>query len=409
MSSGTDRRTHPSTLMVMATSARPDRNRRPWRSTGSMIVAGLLALAMIASLLLIFSESVQLLRVAVVVALWAATVGAIAMNKYRRESALDRAKADDLKTVYELQLQREIAARREYELTVEEKVRSDLKLDAGEMAALRTELATLRRTLEMLFDGRLPDDVVALEGQAEKLRELSEAARVSAPRPSGPAFASPDDEPVTAETESVEAAMRAAKASEKTPTKGDGAEPQTEKQAKVEAASGKTATGKTATGKTATGKGTSEKAATGKVTAGKATAGPDVEDAEIEDAEVEEPKTEKPETEKPKTPDPKTGATKAAGAEKTADGKPEPQKPGKHESGSDPDPQTGADEAGAASQGDDPAEGANTTEKAAGAAETAEGDDEDDDESSGRRSRRRRANGEGRTVAEILASLSAER
>ncbi|WP_186455263.1 DUF6779 domain-containing protein [Rhodococcus rhodochrous] len=393
----------------MATSARPDRNRRPWRSTGSMIVAGLLALAMIASLLLIFSESVQLLRVAVVVALWAATVGAIAMNKYRRESALDRAKADDLKTVYELQLQREIAARREYELTVEEKVRSDLKLDAGEMAALRTELATLRRTLEMLFDGRLPDDVVALEGQAEKLRELSEAARVSAPRPSGPAFASPDDEPVTAETESVEAAMRAAKASEKTPTKGDGAEQRTEKQAKVEAATGKTATGKTATGKTATGKGTSEKAATGKVTAGKATAGPDVEDAEIEDAEVEEPKTEKPETEKPKTPDPKTGATKAAGAEKTADGKPEPQKPGKHESGSDPDPQTGADEAGAASQGDDPAEGANTTEKAAGAAETAEGDDEDDDESSGRRSRRRRADGEGRTVAEILASLSAER
>ncbi|MGN0125743.1 DUF6779 domain-containing protein [Rhodococcus sp. BUPNP1] len=403
----------------MATSARPDRNRRPWRSTGSMIVAGLLALAMIASLLLIFSESVQLLRVAVVVALWAATVGAIAMNKYRRESALDRAKADDLKTVYELQLQREIAARREYELTVEEKVRSDLKLDAGEMAALRTELATLRRTLEMLFDGRLPDDVVALEGQAEKLRELSEAARVSAPRPSGPAFASPDDEPVTAETESVEAAMRAAKASEKTPTKGDGAEPQTEKQAKVEAASGKTATGKTATGKTATGKtatgktatgkGTSEKAATGKVTAGKATAGPDVEDAEIEDAEVEEPKTEKPETEKPKTPDPKTGATKAAGAEKTADGKPEPQKPGKHESGSDPDPQTGADEAGAKSKGDDPAEGKDTAAKADGAAETTEEDDEDDDESSGRRSRRRRANGEGRTVAEILASLSAER
>ncbi|MCR8695004.1 hypothetical protein NWP13_20930 [Rhodococcus pyridinivorans] len=398
----------------MATSARPDRNRRPWRSTGSMIVAGLLALAMIASLLLIFSESVQLLRVAVVVALWAATVGAIAMNKYRRESALDRAKADDLKTVYELQLQREIAARREYELSVEEKVRADLKLDAGEMAALRTELATLRRTLEMLFDGRLPDDVVALEGQAEKLRELSEAARVSAPRPSGPAFASPDDEPVTAETESVEAAMRAAKASEKTPGKGDVEEPRTEKQAKAEAV-----TGKTATGKTATGKGTVEKAATEKVTAGKATAGPDVEDAEIEDAEVEDPKAVDPKAGDTKTGDPKTGATKTgdpktgdakvASAEKTADGKPEPQKPGKHESGSDPDPQTDADEAGAKSKGDDPAEGKDTAAKADAAAETTEEDDEDDDESSGRRSRRRRANGEGRTVAEILASLSAER
>ena len=369
-----------------------------------MIVAGLLALAMIASLLLIFSESVQLLRVAVVVALWAATVGAIAMNKYRRESALDRAKADDLKTVYELQLQREIAARREYELSVEEKVRADLKLDAGEMAALRTELATLRRTLEMLFDGRLPDDVVALEGQAEKLRELSEAARVSAPRPSGPAFASPDDEPVTAETESVEAAMRAAKASEKTPGKGVVEEPRPEKQAKD----------KTATGKTATGKGMAEKSTAGKATAASATAGPDVEDAEIEDAEVEntkavDPKAVDPKAGDTKTGDPKTGATKAAGAEKTADGKSEPQKLGKHESGSDPDPQTDADEAGAESQGEDPAGGANTAQKVAGSVETTEENDEDDDESSGRRSRRRRAEGEGRTVAEILASLSAER
>ncbi|QQM53566.1 hypothetical protein JGU70_02145 [Rhodococcus pyridinivorans] len=375
--------------MVMATSARPDRNRRPWRSTGSMIVAGLLALAMIASLLLIFSESVQLLRVAVVVALWAATVGAIAMNKYRRESALDRAKADDLKTVYELQLQREIAARREYELTVEEKVRADLKLDAGEMAALRTELATLRRTLEMLFDGRLPDDVVALEGQAEKLRGLSEAARVSAPRPSGPAFASPDDEPVTAETESVEAAMRAAEASEKTSAKGDVEEPRAEKQAKVDSATGKSATGKV----------TVEKA-----TAGKAAAGPDVEDAEIEDAEVEDQKVGDT-----KTGDPKTGDAKVASAEKAADGKAEPQKPGKHEPGSDPDPQTDADGAGAKTKGDDPAERKDTAAKADGAAETTQKDDEDDHESSGRRSRRRRADGEGRTVAEILASLSAER
>ncbi len=362
-----------------------------------MIVAGLLALAMIASLLLIFSESVQLLRVAVVVALWAATVGAIAMNKYRRESALDRAKADDLKTVYELQLQREIAARREYELSVEEKVRADLKLDAGEMAALRTELATLRRTLEMLFDGRLPDDVVALEGQAEKLRELSEAARVSAPRPSGPAFASPDDEPVTAETESVEAAMRAAK----TPGKGGVEEPRPEKQAKDKAA----------TGKTAAGKGTAEKSTAGKATAASAIAGPDVEDAEIEDAEVEDPKAVDPKagdtkTGGPKTEDPKTGDAKVASAEKTADGKPEPQKPGKHESDSDPDPQTDADEAGAKTKGNDPAEGKNTAAKADGAAETTE---EDDEESSGRRSRRRRADGEGRTVAEILASLSAER
>jgi len=168
-----------------------------------MIVAGLLALAMVASLLLVVSDSVQVLRIAVVVALWAATVGAIAMTKYRRESALEKAKVDDLKTVYDLQLEREISARREYELTVEEKVRSDLRIDAEEMAALRHELATLRRNLEVLFDGRLPDENVALGGQADRRRELDATTRVTAPRPSGPAFASPDDEPLTAETITV--------------------------------------------------------------------------------------------------------------------------------------------------------------------------------------------------------------
>ncbi|AWG97561.1 hypothetical protein DCN13_02745 [Rhodococcus ruber] len=167
-----------------------------------MIVAALLALALIASLFLVFSDSVQLLRVGLVVALWAATVGAIAMTKYRRESALDRAKVRDLQTVYELQLEREIAARREYELTVEEKVRSELRIDADQMAALRAELAALRRNLEVLFDGRLPEDRAALWAGRGQLQELGGGNfRVTAaPRPAGPFFASPDDEPVTAET-----------------------------------------------------------------------------------------------------------------------------------------------------------------------------------------------------------------
>ncbi|WP_161996525.1 DUF6779 domain-containing protein [Rhodococcus sp. YH1] len=167
-----------------------------------MIVAALLALALIASLFLVFSDSVQLLRVGLVVALWAATVGAIAMTKYRRESALDRAKVRDLQTVYELQLEREIAARREYELTVEEKVRSELRIDADQMAALRAELGALRRNLEVLFEGRLPEDRAALWAGRGQLQELGGGNfRVTAaPRPAGPFFASPDDEPVTAET-----------------------------------------------------------------------------------------------------------------------------------------------------------------------------------------------------------------
>lgn len=168
-----------------------------------MIVAALLALAMAASLVLVFSQSVQLLRIGIVVALWAATIGAIAMTKYRRESALEKAKIDDLKTVYELQLEREISARREYELTVEQKVRSQLEVEAGEMAQLRADLAALRRSLEVLLDGPVQEDRTALKSVVKPVHEIGtrvSSPKVSAPRPAGPAFASPDDEPLTAET-----------------------------------------------------------------------------------------------------------------------------------------------------------------------------------------------------------------
>lgn len=184
-----------------------------------MIIAALLALAVIASLFLIFSNSVQLLRVGLVVALWAATLGAIAMTKYRRESALDKAKVADLQTVYELQLEREISARREYELSVEGRVRREVTADAEELAGLRAELVALRRNLEALFEGGLLPEQTALKTDSTRVPELggsSYGAYQPAPSglyvpgagqsgPSQPApnvggLASPNDDPVTAET-----------------------------------------------------------------------------------------------------------------------------------------------------------------------------------------------------------------
>lgn len=204
-----------------------------------MIVAGLLALAVIASLFLIFSNSVQLLRVGLVVALWAATLGAIAMTKYRRESALDKAKVADLQTVYELQLEREISARREYELSVEGRVRREVSADAEELSALRAELVALRRNLEALFDGGLLPERPALKADSTRVGELGggpyrayqpaasglyvpgagqnatgspspQGGSLAAPSPQGGSLASPspqvgglaspNDGPVTAET-----------------------------------------------------------------------------------------------------------------------------------------------------------------------------------------------------------------
>jgi hypothetical protein len=141
----------------------------------------LLVLAIVASSALVFTSRVELLKLAVIVALWAAFVAAFASVIYRRQSDVDQARARDLKMVYDLQLDREISARREYELTVESQLRRELAselraLGADEVAALREELAALRTNLEILFDADL-DHRPALDTARTTGRAYSDWAR----------------------------------------------------------------------------------------------------------------------------------------------------------------------------------------------------------------------------------------
>ncbi|WP_218025910.1 DUF6779 domain-containing protein [Nocardia miyunensis] len=221
----------------MVPPARSSTSRRRRVDAGKLIIGGLVLLGLIASAFLILSSSVQLIRVGLVVALWAAVIGALAASRYRREAAIDQAKVHDLQTVYKLQLEREITARREYELGVEARVRQEVAADAGEMAALRAELTALRESLQRLFDGDLLADRPALRADAIRLQELPGAYAATTPsandnpeetdtwdawsspvvarypvtpvfepdHPEPPAFASPYDEPVTAETSVVTA------------------------------------------------------------------------------------------------------------------------------------------------------------------------------------------------------------
>ena len=144
----------------MTVLTRGRRPRRSGRRPGWLLLTVLLVLAIMASSALVFTNRVELLKLAVILALWAAVVAAFVSVIYRRQSDVDSAKARDLKLVYDLQLDREISARREYELTVESELRRELSTEiraqaADEMAALRAELAALRANLEYLFDADL--------------------------------------------------------------------------------------------------------------------------------------------------------------------------------------------------------------------------------------------------------------
>ncbi|BBY64480.1 DUF6779 domain-containing protein [Mycolicibacterium helvum] len=152
----------------MTVLSRGARNRRGGRRPGWLLLTVLLVLAIAASSALVFTNRAELLKLAVILSLWAAVIAAFVSVIYRRQSDLDAARARDLKLVYDLQLDREISARREYELSVESHLRRELASElraqaADEVAALRSELAALRANLEILFDADLGDRP-ALEG-----------------------------------------------------------------------------------------------------------------------------------------------------------------------------------------------------------------------------------------------------
>ena len=141
----------------MTVLSRGARVRRGGRRPGWVLLTVLLVLAIGASSALVFTNRVELLKLAVILALWAAVAGAFVSVLYRRQSDADQSRVRDLKLVYDLQLDREIAARREYELTVESQLRRELASElraqaADDLAELRAELSALRTSLEILFD-----------------------------------------------------------------------------------------------------------------------------------------------------------------------------------------------------------------------------------------------------------------
>ncbi|MBW0015759.1 DUF6779 domain-containing protein [Mycobacterium sp.] len=168
----------------MTVLSRGARVRRGGRRPGWVLLTALLVLAMGASSALVFTNRVELLKLAVILALWAAVAGAFVSVLYRRQSDADQSRVRDLKLVYDLQLDREISARREYELTVESQLRRELASElrahaADDLAALRAELSALRTSLEILFDTDLAHRpaLETLETDAPRARAYSDWER----------------------------------------------------------------------------------------------------------------------------------------------------------------------------------------------------------------------------------------
>ncbi|MGI5221838.1 DUF6779 domain-containing protein [Nocardia sp. CA-290969] len=158
----------------MVSPSRSSSSARRREDVGKLFLGALVLLGLVASVFLVVSDKVQFVRVGLVAALWAAVLGAWAVSRYQST-------VRELRRTYEIELEREISARREHDLGIEARVRAEVGADASEMAALRAELAVLRRQLERLFDGDLPPERPALRAAAFRMPELPGAGE----RPGG--------------------------------------------------------------------------------------------------------------------------------------------------------------------------------------------------------------------------------
>lgn len=144
--------------------ARPGRSDD--RGLASIALGVLLILAVVATVVMVFSDNPVWMRVGTLAALWAAFIGAFLVARYRRQAAAEAARVRDLHTVYELQLEREISARREHELVVEKELRDTVRTETTDsLLALRQEIAALREQLGAL-GVTLPEDRFAVGGLA---------------------------------------------------------------------------------------------------------------------------------------------------------------------------------------------------------------------------------------------------
>lgn len=136
---------------------------------------GALVLAALATVVVVLSDDARLLRLGLVAALWSVLIGGFVVARLRARVDEGERAAADRQRIYELELEREIAARQEFEVRAEAEARRQARDEsAAEMRSLHEELAKLRSTLEQVVGGDVLFERVALRAESTRVRSLSE-------------------------------------------------------------------------------------------------------------------------------------------------------------------------------------------------------------------------------------------
>lgn len=171
-----------------------------------LLFAGFALGAAATVIVMLFGDRAFLLRIAVLMAIWAALITAFVMVVYRRDAQSVTAREAEIARTYELELHREVTARREFEATFTAKVREELSQGhSDDLRGLREQLERLTSTLSSLMDGDLLVERLTLSAEATRVRGLGEGNRRLTQQPRGELIRSQDEHAAEEDDDTVDA------------------------------------------------------------------------------------------------------------------------------------------------------------------------------------------------------------
>ena len=145
------------------------------RDGGNVWMIVLIALALIATVIMLFSDSAVWLQIALLAALWAAICGFLLVTRTRNDRDRARAELDAREREYRAELDA-LRARNVADRNALEAARAGEGLppavDTEVLREIRAELATLRAQLEDLSGREFGYEPAALQAEARRVKEI---------------------------------------------------------------------------------------------------------------------------------------------------------------------------------------------------------------------------------------------
>ena len=140
----------------------------------------MLVFAVVATILMLFTDSETWTKIAVLCALWAAIVGCIAVSRLRKQVDNQQRDTDNLERLHQAELERELATHREQELILEQNYYDSLQeQEQNTLADIRAELTVLRENLSAMMGTDLDTERTALKAEAQRILELERDSKDS--------------------------------------------------------------------------------------------------------------------------------------------------------------------------------------------------------------------------------------